>query len=67
MTYTAIWIIAYLVTGEPVNFSAIVPGDKCSIELADSIFRARIGDTPPGVFQDGIEFWCDSIKDRPTT
>lgn len=65
MTYTAIWVVAWLIGGTPVTFSALLPGDQCTFEAARAVFDAQKAETPRGVFQEPIEFWCDAVRDRP--
>lgn len=37
MTYTAIWIVAWLLNGTPVSFSAVLPGNA-----GDGLTQARM-------------------------
>jgi hypothetical protein len=65
MTYTAIWIVAYLLNGTPVAFAALLPGDSCTAETARNVYDAFISDHGRNSFQvDTYEFWCDAVSDK---
>jgi hypothetical protein len=65
MTYTAIWIVAYLLNGTPVAFAALLPGNECTGEAARNVYDAFISEHGRNAFQaDTFEFWCDAVADR---
>lgn len=64
--YTAIWIVAWLLNGTPVTFSALVEGRHCSEETARNLYDGYIDAHNRSAFQaDTYEFWCDLIERRP--
>ena len=65
MVYTVLWIVAFMLNGTPVSFSAILPGQACTFEAASAVYADKRGEAGPNVFQDGFEWWCDAIADRP--
>lgn len=65
MTYTAIWIVAFLINGTPVAFAALLPGLHCTQADAQAVFNAKQDEVGRGAFQDGFEYWCDAVQDRP--
>lgn len=64
MTYTVIWIVAWLLNGTPVSFSAVLPGNECTIDAAATIYRAKVDEAKAGTYQLGFSWWCDAIEAR---
>jgi len=66
MSFTAIWIVAYLLNGTPVAFAALLPGAACTGETARNVYDAFISDHGRNSFQpDTYEFWCDLVQSKP--
>jgi hypothetical protein len=59
VTYTILWLIAFLLNSYPAPFTMVVPeGVACDRDLALSIARMRVAVTGP--IQDDILWRCET-------
>lgn len=59
--FTAIWIVAFLLNGEPVAFTSMLPeGQMCSDDVALAYVHAKAQETNTA-YQDLVLWKCESV------